>query len=71
MWRCLLSLVLLLALGSAPALAQGIPPPTTSPSAGPPPENTADRPPPPLPWAVAFLITAGILVIVCMPSRKS
>ena len=23
------------------------------------------------PWAVAFLITAGVLVIVCMPSRKS
>lgn len=61
MWRCLLSLVLLLALCVGPARAQ---------AGSPAPEN-AERPPPPLAWAVAFLCTAGILVIVCMPSRKA
>ena len=74
MWRCLLSLVVLLGLCLKPAAGRQVIPGPPQPIGGtvaPPAENPNERPPPPLPWALAFLFTVGILVIVCMPSRKS
>jgi hypothetical protein len=67
MSRFLIAMVVLLTFWLAPVLAQ-LP---ATPAVPPPGEAQSERPAPPLPWVLAFLGTAGILVIVCMPSRKS
>ena len=74
MGRCLISLVILLGVCLTPAAGRQVIPGPAQPLGGavtPPPETQNERPPPPLPWALAFLFTVGILVIVCMPSRKA
>jgi hypothetical protein len=49
-----------------PAPPAGAPPTTTAPGA----EKT-ERDPPALQYAVAFMITILVLVVVCKPSRKN
>lgn len=79
--RVLLLVLAWLCLG-APALAQrGRATPPPPPEQAPPPQDGPRLPggePPPasdpnfvFPYVVAFLLVGGVLLVVCMPSRKS
>ena len=61
--RLLTALTLWLALAVAPLAAQ-----TPTPQAQPQPQAESAGP---MPWVVGALCTLAILLIVCMPSRKS
>jgi hypothetical protein len=78
MWRRLFRwfapAVLALGCWLAPAPAQQPPPqpaPGATPSTTAPGTEKTERDPPAFQYAVAFLITILVLVVVCKPSRKS
>ena len=64
MMRLLLAVTLWLALAVAPLAAQNPPAPQQ-------PETRESSSGSPMPWVVAVLCTMIILLVVCMPSRKS
>jgi hypothetical protein len=65
--RLLAVFTLWLALAVAPLAAQ-TPTPTPIPQAQPQPQAESAGP---MPWVIGALCTLAILLIVCMPSRKS